>query len=126
MRGKRPALNVVVVDIHAEASSEKQAMGYWFDGRASLVIGTHTHVPTADARILPKGTAYQGDAGMTGAYEGIIGFDPKAILEKFLYQTPRSMETASRDVRMGGAIVEVDEATGKARKITSIQERLDA
>src|SRR5258706_2143105 len=126
MRKARPDLKVVVVDIHAEATSEKQAIGWWFDGRASLVIGTHSHVPTADARLLPKGTAYQGDAGMTGAYEGIIGFEPKAILEKFLYQTPRSMETATRDVRMCGAIVEVDEATGKARKITSIQERLDA
>jgi metallophosphoesterase (TIGR00282 family) len=124
MKAKRPDLKVVVVDIHAEATSEKQAIGWWFDGRASLVIGTHTHVPTADARLLPKGTAYQGDAGMTGAYEGIIGFDPKAILEKFLYQTPRSMETATRDVRMCGAIVDVDEATGKARAITSIQERL--
>ena len=124
MKAKRPDLKVVLVDIHAEATSEKQAIGWWFDGRASLVIGTHTHVPTADARILPKGTAYQGDAGMTGAYEGIIGFDPKAILEKFLYQTPRSMETATRDVRMCGAIVDVDEATGKARAITSIQEKL--
>jgi calcineurin-like phosphoesterase len=124
MKAKRPDLKVVVVDIHAEATSEKQAIGWWFDGRASLVIGSHTHVPTADARLLPKGTAYQGDAGMTGAYEGIIGFDPKAILEKFLYQTPRSMETATRDVRMCGAIVDVDEATGKARGITSIQERL--
>jgi 2',3'-cyclic-nucleotide 2'-phosphodiesterase len=124
MKKARPELKVLVVDMHAEASSEKQAIGWWFDGRASLVIGTHTHVPTADARILPKGTAYQGDAGMTGAYEGIIGFDPKAILEKFLYQTPRSMETASRDVRLCGAVVDVDEATGRARAITSIQERM--
>jgi hypothetical protein len=124
MKAACPELKVVVVDIHAEASSEKQAVGWWFDGRVSLVIGTHTHVPTADARILPKGTAYQGDAGMTGAYEGIIGFDPKAIIEKFLFQTPRAMETASRDVRLCGAIVEVDEATGRARSIVSIQERL--
>ncbi len=124
MKAARPDLKVVVVDIHAEATSEKQATGWWFDGRAALVIGTHTHVPTADARILPKGTAYQTDAGMSGAYEGIIGFDPRAILEKFLYQTPRSMETATRDIRMCGAIVDVDEATGKARAITSIQERV--
>jgi hypothetical protein len=124
MKATRPDLKVVVIDIHAEATSEKQATGWWFDGRASLVIGTHTHVPTADARILPKGTAFQTDAGMTGAYEGIIGFDPKAILEKFLYQTPRSMETASRDVRMCGVICDVDEATGKARSITPVQERV--
>lgn len=124
MKAKRPDVKVVVVDIHAEASSEKQAIGWHFDGRAALVIGTHTHVPTADARLLPKGTAYQGDAGMCGAYDGIIGFDPKAILERFLYQTPRAMETASRDVRMCGALVDVDEATGLARSIVSIQERL--
>jgi len=124
MQGKHPGLKVVLVDIHAEASSEKQAVGWWFDGRVSAVIGSHTHVPTADARILPRGTAYQGDAGMTGAYEGIIGFDPKNILERFLYQTPRAMETASRDVRLCGAIVEIDEATGKARSITPFQEML--
>jgi metallophosphoesterase (TIGR00282 family) len=124
MQAKHPGLKVVLVDIHAEASSEKQATGWWFDGRVSAVIGSHTHVPTADARILPKGTAYLGDAGMTGAYEGIIGFDPKSILEKFLYQTPRSMETATRDVRLCGAILDVDEATGKARSILPIQEKI--
>lgn len=124
MRAKHPGLKVVLVDIHAEASSEKQAIGWWFDGRVSAVIGSHTHVPTADARILPKGTAYQGDAGMTGAYEGIIGFDPKNILERFLLQTPRAMETASRDVRLGAAIVDIDETTGKARAISPIQEKV--
>ena len=124
MQAKHPGLKVVLVDIHAEASSEKQATGWWFDGRVSAVIGSHTHVPTADARILPKGTAYLGDAGMTGAYEGIIGFDPKSILEKFLFQTPRSMETATRDVRLCGAILDVDEGTGTARAITPIQEKI--
>ena len=124
MRAKHPGLKVVLVDIHAEASSEKQAIGWWFDGRVSAVIGSHTHVPTADARILPKGTAYQGDAGMTGAYEGIIGFDPKNILERFLLQTPRAMETASRDVRLCGALVEIDETTGRALAITPFQEKV--
>jgi 2',3'-cyclic-nucleotide 2'-phosphodiesterase len=124
MRAKHPSLKVVLVDIHAEATSEKQAVGWWFDGRVSAVIGSHTHVPTADARLLPKGTAYLGDAGMTGAYEGIIGFDPKNILERFLYQTPRAMETASRDVRLCGAIVDVDEGTGTARSITPLQEKV--
>jgi calcineurin-like phosphoesterase len=124
MRAKHPELKVVLVDIHAEASSEKQAIGWWFDGRVSAVIGSHTHVPTADARLLPKGTAYLGDAGMTGAYEGIIGFDPKSILERFLYQTPRAMEPASRDVRLGAAIVEIDETTGKALAITPVQEKV--
>ena len=123
MKSKHAGLKVVFVDIHAEATSEKQAIGWWFDGRVSAVVGSHTHVPTADARILPGGTAYQGDAGMTGAYEGIIGFDPKNILERFLYQTPRAMETATRDVRLCGAIVEIDEATGRARAITPLQEK---
>lgn len=126
MKAARPDLKVVMIDFHAEATSEKQAIGLWFDGRVSFVIGTHTHVPTADARILPKGTAFQTDAGMSGAYEGIIGFDPKNILEKFLYQTPRQMETASRDIRLCGAIVDVDEETGRARSIVSIQEKLAA
>ncbi|MHB8798490.1 MAG: TIGR00282 family metallophosphoesterase [Thermoanaerobaculia bacterium] len=124
MTASCPELKVVLIDIHAEATSEKQAVGWWFDGRASLVIGTHTHVPTADARVLPKGTAYQGDAGMTGAYEGIIGFDPKNILERFRFQTPRGMETATRDVRLCGAVVDVDETTGQARSIAPFQERL--
>ena len=124
MKGKRPDLKVVVVDIHAEATSEKQAVGWYFDGRASLVVGTHTHVPTADARVLPKGTGFQTDAGMTGAYEGIIGFDPKNVLEKFLFQTPRSLETASRDVRLCGVVCDVDEATGRARSVEPLQERV--
>ncbi len=124
MRALRPDLKVIVLDMHAEASSEKQAIGWWFDGRVSLVIGTHTHVPTADTRILPKGTAYQGDAGMCGAYEGIIGFDPKNILDKFLFQTPRPLETASKDIRMCGVLVDVDEETGRARAIQAIQEKL--
>lgn len=123
MRAKHPALKVVLVDIHAEATSEKQAVGWYFDGRVSLVVGTHTHVPTADSRILPGGTAFQTDAGMSGAYEGIIGFDPKNILEKFLFQTPRSMDSASRDVRLCGVVCDVDEATGRARGIHPLQER---
>ncbi len=124
MRAKHPGLKIVFVDMHAEASSEKQAVGWWFDGRVSAVVGSHTHVPTADARILPKGTAYLGDAGMTGAYEGIIGFDPKSILERFLYQTPRAMETATRDVRLCGALLDLDETAGTARAITPLQEKL--
>ena len=124
MKAACPELKVVVIDIHAEATSEKQATGWWFDGRASLVIGTHTHVPTADARVLPKGTAYQGDAGMTGAYEGIIGFDPKNILERFRFQTPRGMETATRDARLCGALVDRDAAGGEGREIHPTDEQL--
>jgi len=116
---------VVVVDMHAEATSEKMAMGWYLDGRVSAVLGTHTHVPTADEMVLPGGTAYQSDVGMTGAYEGIIGFSKDRIIEKFLSQTPRSFETAKRDIRLSGAVVSVDETTGKATGIERVQIRVD-
>ncbi len=116
---------VVVVDMHAEATSEKMAMGWYLDGRVSAVLGTHTHVPTADETILPGGTAYQSDVGMTGAYEGIIGFSKDRIIEKFLSQTPRSFETAKRDIRLSGAVVAVDETTGRATAIERVQVRVD-
>jgi metallophosphoesterase (TIGR00282 family) len=116
---------VVFVDMHAEATSEKQAMGWYLDGRVAAVVGTHTHVPTADETIHPGGTAYLTDAGMTGAYEGIIGFSKDRIIEKFLSQTPRSFETAKKDIRLSGCVVDADEATGKARKIERVQVRVD-
>jgi 2',3'-cyclic-nucleotide 2'-phosphodiesterase len=116
---------VIIVDMHAEATSEKMAMGWYLDGRVSAVLGTHTHVPTADETVLPGGTAYQSDVGMTGAYEGIIGFSKDRIIEKFLSQTPRSFETAKRDIRLSGAIVAVDEATGRATGIERVQVRVD-
>ncbi|HEV2065082.1 MAG TPA: TIGR00282 family metallophosphoesterase [Thermoanaerobaculia bacterium] len=116
---------VVFVDMHAEATSEKQAMGWYLDGRVAAVVGTHTHVPTADETIHPGGTAYLSDAGMTGAYEGIIGFSKDRIIEKFLSQTPRSFETAKKDIRLSGCVVDADETTGKARKIERVQVRVD-
>jgi metallophosphoesterase (TIGR00282 family) len=116
---------VVFVDMHAEATSEKQAMGWYLDGRVAAVVGTHTHVPTADETIHPGGTAYLSDAGMTGAYEGIIGFSKDRIIEKFLSQTPRSFETAKKDIRLSGCVIDADEATGKARKIERVQVRVD-
>ena len=116
---------VIFVDIHCEATSEKQAMGRHLDGRVSAVLGTHTHVPTADERILPNGTAFQTDVGMTGAYDSIIGFRPEEILQKFVYNTPRKMEVAKRDIRLSGAIIEIDENSGKALSIRRISERLD-
>jgi len=118
-------VKVILVDIHCEATSEKQAMGRHLDGRVSAVLGTHTHVPTADERILPNGTAFQTDVGMTGAYDSIIGFRPDEILEKFRMNTPRRMEVAKRDVRLSGAMIEIDEATGKAVRIIRISERLE-
>jgi 2',3'-cyclic-nucleotide 2'-phosphodiesterase len=116
---------VVFVDMHAEATSEKQALGWYLDGRVAAVVGTHTHVQTADETIHPGGTAYLSDAGMTGAYEGIIGFSKDRIIEKFLSQTPRSFETAKKDIRLSGCVIDADEATGKARKIERVQVRVD-
>ena len=118
-------VSVILVDFHAEATSEKVAIGWYLDGRVSAVIGTHTHVPTADETVRPGGTAYLSDAGMTGAYEGVIGFTRDRIIEKFLSQTPRAYETAKKDIRLSGAVVEVDEETGKASSIERVQVRVD-
>lgn len=112
---------VIIVDFHAEATSEKQAFAWYVDGRVSAVLGTHTHVPTADERILPRGTAAMTDVGMTGPYEGIIGFKPQVVLERFLLSTPRALEPATRGGALAGAIVEVDEATGQARTIRRVR-----
>lgn len=113
----RPDVAVVFVDMHAEATSEKQAMGWYLDGRVTAVVGTHTHVPTADERILPRGTAFQTDVGMTGPYESIIGMRPEKVLERFLYNTPRPFEPAKRGVKLSGVLVEADETTGRAASI---------
>jgi hypothetical protein len=115
---------VIIVDIHCEATSEKQAMGRYLDGRVSAVVGTHTHVPTADERILPNGTAFQTDVGMTGAYDSVIGFRPDEALHRFLMNTPRKLEVAKRDIRLTGAMFEIDETTGLAQSITRVQERV--
>jgi len=117
----RRSAAAVVVDFHAEATSEKQALAWYLDGRVSLVVGTHTHVPTADERILPRGTAALTDAGMTGPYEGVIGFKPEAVLERFLYATPRALEPAVRGAALCGVVVEVDETTGLALSVRRIR-----
>jgi len=117
LKGLDPKYKVILVDFHAEVTSEKQAMGFYLDGRVSVVLGTHTHVPTADERILPNGTALQTDAGMTGPYESVIGMRADKVLHRFLLQTKASFEVAKRDVRLAGAVIDVDEATGKARAI---------
>ena len=108
---------VILVDFHAEATSEKLAMGFYLDGRVSAVLGTHTHVPTADERVLPKGTAFLCDVGMTGPYESIIGFNVEKVLHRFLMHTPSSFEVAKRDVRLAAVLLDVDESTGHARGI---------
>lgn len=102
------------VEIHAEATSEKQAMGWYFDGRALAVLGTHTHVPTADASVLPGGTAFMCDVGMTGPYESVLGRDIKAVIERFLDGMPRRFPVAEGDVRLSAALVEFDPASKRA------------
>jgi 2',3'-cyclic-nucleotide 2'-phosphodiesterase len=113
-------VKVRFVDFHAEVSSEKVAMGWYLDGRVSAMVGTHTHVPTADTRILPEGTAYQTDAGMTGPYNGVIGVDKRIILERFLTQMPVRMEAARHGAELHGVVVEVDDTTGRAAAIRRI------
>ncbi len=112
---------VRIVDVHGEATSEKQALAWYLDGRASAVLGTHTHVPTADERLLPRGTAALTDVGMTGPYEGIIGFKPESVLERFLYATPRALEPATRGGALCAAFVEVDESSGRALSIRRVR-----
>jgi 2',3'-cyclic-nucleotide 2'-phosphodiesterase len=113
-------VKVRFVDFHAEVSSEKVAMGWYLDGRVSAMVGTHTHIPTADTRILPEGTGYQTDAGMTGPYNGVIGVDKQIIIERFLTQMPVRMEAARHGAELHGVVVEVDEATGRAAAIRRV------
>ena len=110
-------VTVKFVDFHAEVTSEKIAMGWYLDGRVSAVIGTHTHVPTADTRILPGGTAYQTDCGMTGPYASVIGVQTDIIVQRFLTGLPVRMEAARHAPELHAVIVDVDESTGKARAI---------
>jgi metallophosphoesterase (TIGR00282 family) len=112
-----PAVKVKFVDFHAEVTSEKIALGRYLDGRVSAVVGTHTHVPTADTRILAGGTAYQTDCGMTGPYDSVIGVETDVILQRFLTALPVRMEAARKGAELHAVIVDVDETTGKARAI---------
>jgi metallophosphoesterase (TIGR00282 family) len=112
---------VVIVDMHAEATSEKNAMGWYLNGRASIVFGTHTHVQTADERILPKGTAYITDLGMCGALDSVIGIEKETVIEGFLSQLPRKFEVATENVVLQGIIADVDETSGKAQTIRRIR-----
>lgn len=112
-----PEIKVRFVDFHAEVTSEKMAMGWYLDGRVSAVVGTHTHIPTADARILPRGTAYQTDAGMTGPYDSIIGVERDTVIHRFLTQMPVRFEAAKGNVQLRGVIVGVNEDTGLATSI---------
>lgn len=114
--------SIIIVDFHAEATSEKVAMGWYLDGRVTAVIGTHTHVQTADARILPGGTAYITDVGMCGPIDSVIGMDREMALERFLTQMPVRLEVATGPTRVCGAYIEADPATGKALRVEPFQE----
>ena len=111
---------VIIVDFHAEATSEKQAMGWYLDGRVSAVLGTHTHVGTVDAKILPQGTAYLTDVGMTGPSDSVIGSDKEAVLERFLTSLPNRLSVAAGPCMLNATLVEVDVDTGKASMIERI------
>jgi 2',3'-cyclic-nucleotide 2'-phosphodiesterase len=116
----RHKTRVIIVDFHAEATSEKIAMGWHLDGKVTLVVGTHTHVQTADERILPNGTAYLTDAGMTGPHDSIIGMEKAPALARFLNGMPSRFEPATGNPRLNGIVVEADEKTGRATAVTRI------
>ena len=118
----REQTRVILVDIHAEATSEKIALGRYLDGRVSAVVGTHTHVQTADEQIFPGGTAFLSDAGFTGAQESVLGREIEPILRRFITQMPQRFKLAQDRVVLHGAMVDVDDATGRARAITRVQE----
>ncbi|VVB63876.1 YmdB-like protein [uncultured archaeon] len=120
----KPESDIIIVDIHAEATSEKVALGWFIDGQVSAVLGTHTHVQTADEKILPKGTAYITDVGMAGPFDSVIGRNKEKIIEKFITGMPIRFELGTEDVRMQGVILEIDEKTGKAISIKRLNESL--
>ncbi|MFH1383237.1 MAG: TIGR00282 family metallophosphoesterase [Chloroflexota bacterium] len=116
---------VIIVDFHAEATSEKVAMGYYLDGRVSAVLGTHTHVGTIDARLLPKGTAYVTDIGMTGPTESVIGDDIDSVLQRFLTAIPNRLSVGHGKTTLNAILVEVDDKTGKAISIERLSREVD-
>ena len=116
-------VRIRIVDAHAEATSEKLSLGWYLDGRVTAVVGTHTHVPTADEKILPKGSAYITDVGMSGPYDSVIGMEKEAVIRKFLDQMPARFEVAKGDVRLCGALIEANPADGRALSIQRIMRR---
>ncbi len=111
---------IVFVDFHAEATSEKVAFGWYLDGRVTAVVGTHTHIPTADETLLPKSTAYMTDVGMTGPYDSVIGVKKELVIDRFLTGMPARFEAANGDVRLCGAFVECDDTTGRATRMERV------
>jgi len=114
---RRSGTKVILLDIHAEASSEKAALGWYLDGRVTAVLGTHTHVPTADERILPQGTAYQTDVGMSGPYDSVIGVETELVLQRFLTGMPGMFEAAKGNPKLAATLIECDGMTGRAFSI---------
>jgi len=119
----RKATKVIIVDIHAEATSEKVALGWYLDGKVSAVLGTHTHIQTADERILPQGTAYLTDVGMCGPFDSVIGRRIEDVIPRFLTGMPLRFEVATENIQLQGAILEIDSATGSAKSILRIQKK---
>jgi len=116
-------VQIRIVDMHAEATSEKLALGWYLDGRVTAVVGTHTHVPTADETVLPQGTAYITDLGMTGPYDSVIGVEKRAVIEKFLSQVPARFDVAKGDVRLSAVLIEANPKNGRALSIQRIVRR---
>ncbi len=123
VRELRQSTEVVLVDFHAEATSEKVALGHFLDGLASAVFGTHTHVQTSDARVLPNGTAYITDLGMTGPVDSVIGVEKSIVIESFLSQLPARFEVAAGPASLQGAVFDIDETTGRARSVAAVHVR---
>ena len=117
--------NIIIVDMHAEATSEKVALGWYLDGKVSAVLGTHTHIQTADEKILPKGTAYITDAGMTGPYDSVIGRKVEDVLQRFLTLLPTRFEVAESNIQLHGVLLDIDNKTGRAVSIERVQKKLD-
>ena len=125
LKSLKSQTKIILVDFHAEATSEKVAMGWFLDGQVSAVYGTHTHIQTADEVILPKGTAYMTELGMSGPYRSVLGRDIQQVLFKFQTQMPGPMDVASEDIRLSGALIEVDVSSGRAISIKRIHEKLN-
>ncbi|MBN2178503.1 MAG: TIGR00282 family metallophosphoesterase [Deltaproteobacteria bacterium] len=117
--------NIIIVDIHAEATSEKEALGWYLDGTVSAVLGTHTHVQTADERVLPKGTAYITDVGMTGSLDSVLGIRKELAIERFLTLTPNKFDVAKENVWLQAVVIDIDNRSGKSTSIERVNEKLE-
>ena len=120
LNGISAEVKIRILDIHAETTSEKVALGWYLDGRLTALVGTHTHIPTADERVLPEGTAYITDVGMSGPYESVIGIEKQIVIDKFLKQMPAKFEVARGDVRLSAVLIEADPSDGRALSIRRI------